>query len=126
MASHRRARRRVRRQRASDVRGRVRIRRARSRHEMKLRGRFTLTLALAALVPISVAAIAATRVIATTYREDYEQRRAATEKVLHDEITRLQIQVRNVAVSLAGNDNPFVENLLPDLRNGQGTLDASA
>src|SRR5205823_10257787 len=89
-------------------------------------GRFTLTLALAALVPISLAAFVATRVVATSYREDYEATRASTEQVLDRELVRLRNQVKNAAVSLAGHDSSLVANLLLDLENGAGTLDAAA
>ena len=53
---------------------------------MKLRGRFTLTLALAGLVPIALAAIITTRVIASSYKERYQADRAASEVKLQGEL----------------------------------------
>ena len=91
---------------------------------MKLRGRFTLTLALAALVPISVAAIVTTRVIAASYRDEYEKTRTSTEQVLAREIARLEHEVTTTVVTLASGD-PFVGNLLRDLVKGSGVLDAA-
>ena len=93
---------------------------------MKLRGRFTLTLALAALVPITVAAVVTTRVIAASYRERYAADRAATQATLRRELDRLQQNVTDSAASLASHDNPFVGNLLLDYVKGNGTLDAAA
>jgi two-component system nitrogen regulation sensor histidine kinase NtrY len=93
---------------------------------VKLRGRFTLTLALAALVPISVAAVVTTRVIATSYRKRYADNRAATQQTLSREISRLERSVSEAAASLASHDNPFVGNMLLDYVKGEGQLDAAA
>ena len=56
---------------------------------VKLRGRFTLALALAALVPISVAAVVTSQVIAASYRSDSEQRRTTAEATIQLEVKRL-------------------------------------
>ncbi len=93
---------------------------------MKLRGRFTLTLALAALVPIAVAAVVTTRVIASSYRERYAADRAATQSTLRRELVRLEKNVTESATSLAGHDNPFVGGMLLDYVKGDGQLDADA
>ncbi|NVB84757.1 MAG: HAMP domain-containing protein [Kofleriaceae bacterium] len=93
---------------------------------MKLRGRFTLTLALAALVPIALAAVVTTRVIASSYRERYAADRAATQQTLKRELARLEKNVSESATSLAGHDNPFVGGMLLDYVKGDGQLDADA
>jgi two-component system, NtrC family, nitrogen regulation sensor histidine kinase NtrY len=93
---------------------------------MKLRGRFTLTLALAALVPITVAAVVTTRVIAASYRNRYAADRAATQQTLGRELARLEKSVSEAAASLASHDNPFVGNMLLDYVKGSGQLDAAA
>lgn len=93
---------------------------------MKLRGRFTLTLALAALVPIALAAVVTTRVIASSYRERYAADRAATQQTLKRELARLEKNVTESATSLAGHDNPFVGGMLLDYVKGDGQLDADA
>jgi signal transduction histidine kinase len=93
---------------------------------MKLRGRFTLTLAVAALVPIAVAAVVTTRVIAASYRERYAADRAATEQTLVRELGRLERGVTESAASLASHDHPFVGGMLLDYVKGEGQLDADA
>jgi signal transduction histidine kinase len=93
---------------------------------MKLRGRFTLTLALAALVPITVAAVVTTRVIAASYKNRYAADRAATQQTLGRELARLEKSVSEAAASLASHDNPFVGNMLLDYVKGSGQLDAAA
>ncbi|HUS33593.1 MAG TPA: ATP-binding protein [Kofleriaceae bacterium] len=93
---------------------------------MKLRGRFTLTLALAALVPITVAAVVTTRVIAASYKNRYAADRAATQQTLGRELARLEKSVSEAAASLASHDNPFVGNMLLDYVKGSGELDAAA
>jgi two-component system nitrogen regulation sensor histidine kinase NtrY len=93
---------------------------------MKLRGRFTLTLALAALVPIAVAAVVTTRVIAASYRERYAENRSATQRTLTRELIRLEKSVAESATSLASHDNPFVGSMLLDYVKGNGQLDADA
>jgi two-component system nitrogen regulation sensor histidine kinase NtrY len=87
---------------------------------MKLRGRFTLTLALAALVPIALAAVITTRVIAARYRERYAQDRTAAKETIEREIGRLQSQVHQSAATLASPTHDFVGNLLHDFRNSHG------
>ncbi|MGE5185505.1 MAG: ATP-binding protein [Acidobacteriota bacterium] len=89
---------------------------------MKLRGRFTLTLALAALVPISVAAVITTRVIASSSREDYEATRRSAKDALDREIDRLTKEIRQAGASLASRENPFVGRVLREIV--KGTLDA--
>src|SRR5690606_1163658 len=88
LAPQRRARPRLRRERAAAVRRAVPVRRARAREgaAMKLRGRFTLTLALAALVPISVAAVVTREVIASSYRADYEGNRDSARATVQREL----------------------------------------
>jgi signal transduction histidine kinase len=93
---------------------------------VKLRGRFTLTLALAALVPISVAAVVTTRVIAASYRENYDKQRAAAEDAVKREVGRLQKQVGEAVAALASHDHYFVGNLLRDLVKGAGAPDGAA
>ncbi len=93
---------------------------------MKLRGRFTLTLALAALVPITVAAVVTTRVIADRERERYESDRTDAEATLERELGRLQKLVTDAASSLAAHDNPLVAEMLIDYAKGNGELDAAA
>jgi signal transduction histidine kinase len=93
---------------------------------MKLRGRFTLTLALAALVPITVAAVVTTRVIAASYKNRYAADRAARQQTLGRELARLEKSVSEAAASLASHDNPFVGNMLLDYVKGAGELDAAA
>ena len=93
---------------------------------MKLRGRFTLTLALAALVPITIAAVVTTRVIAAKLRDDYVARREQAGQVVNRELGRLQASVLESATSLASHDHPFVGNLLRDLVKGTGTPNADA
>ena len=85
---------------------------------MKLRGRFTLTLALAALVPIALAAIITTRVIANRSREDYEQTRHNVEKRLQEEIDSLQKEVERTVSALTSHDDPFVGMIVHALRDG--------
>jgi two-component system, NtrC family, nitrogen regulation sensor histidine kinase NtrY len=93
---------------------------------MKLRGRFTLTLALAALVPIVLAAVITTRVIAASYRERYQADRAATELKLQGELARLKHGVIETAVALAAHDHPLVGGMLIDYAKGKGQLDGDA
>ncbi len=93
---------------------------------MKLRGRFTLTLALAALVPIVLAAVVTTRVIAVSYRERYQADRAATELKLDGEIARLERGVVESAAALAAHDHPLVGGMLIDYAKGSGQLDRDA
>ena len=93
---------------------------------MKLRGRFTLTLALAALVPISIAAVVTTRVIATKLRDDYRAKSAQAKQDVQSELDQIGAGVQESAASLASPDHPFVGNLLLDLVKGQGTPNAEA
>src|SRR5688572_6129640 len=93
---------------------------------MKLRGRFTLTLALAALVPITVAAVVTTRVIASSYRERYAADRADAKQTLQRELGRLEKGVQEAAISLAAHDHPLVAEMLIDYAKGNGELDAAA
>jgi len=94
---------------------------------VKLRGRFTLTFALAALVPIAVAAVMTGRVIATSYREDYEATRRFADKTVQLELGRLQSQVADATNSLASRENPFVGSLLlSELPPADGTFDKIA
>ena len=93
---------------------------------MKLRGRFTLTLALAALVPITVAAVVTTRVIAKSYRDRYAADRDAAQRSLERELDRLQKGVMEAASSLAAHDHPVVQQMLVDYDKGGGHLDAVA
>ena len=88
---------------------------------MKLRGRFTLTLAMAALVPIAVAAVVTTQVIASSYREDYAATRRSSEDAMKRELGRLALEMRQAGTSLASRENPFVNNLLREIV--KGTLD---
>jgi signal transduction histidine kinase len=93
---------------------------------MKLRGRFTLTLALAGLVPIVLAAVVTTRVIASSYRERYQADRAASELKLEGELDRLKRGVIESAASLAAHDHPMVGGMLIDYAKGNGQLDGEA
>ncbi|HEX5062913.1 MAG TPA: ATP-binding protein [Kofleriaceae bacterium] len=93
---------------------------------MKLRGRFTLTLALAALVPISVAAVVTTQVIASRERGRYKADRDQAMQTLEREVSRLETGVRDTAVSLAAPDHPLVAEMLIDYAKGNGELDAAA
>jgi two-component system nitrogen regulation sensor histidine kinase NtrY len=85
---------------------------------MKLRGRFTLALALAALVPISLAAIITTRVIANRSREDYNAQRQRARNLLNLQIKQLRDSVERSVTTLAGEGDPLVGKLLHDLANG--------
>jgi signal transduction histidine kinase len=93
---------------------------------VKLRGRFTLTLALAALVPIVLAAVITTRVIAASYRERYQADRAASELKLQGELGRLERGVIESSASLAAHDHPMVGGMLIDYAKGNGQLDGDA
>ena len=90
---------------------------------MKLRGRFTLALALAALVPISVAAVVTSQVIAASYRSDSEQRRRTAQATIEGEVKRLRAQVDAVSKTLANYKHPFVGELLLELQKQTGKLD---
>ena len=85
---------------------------------MKLRGRFTLTLALAALVPIAVAVVVTTRVIATSYREDYAATRRAAEDSMKSVLERRATEMRQAGASLASRENPYVNGLLREILKG--------
>ncbi|HEX4453976.1 MAG TPA: ATP-binding protein [Kofleriaceae bacterium] len=87
---------------------------------MKLRGRFTVTLALAALVPITIAAVVTTRVIAAKLREDYHARREQAQRTVETSLETMQAQVAQAAGSLATRDHPFVGTLLTDVAQGSG------
>jgi signal transduction histidine kinase len=89
---------------------------------VKLRGRFTLTLALAALVPITVAAIVTTQVIASSAKRDYEETRQASETAIKDEIKRRRDGVQDAVESLASKNNAFVDNVLNELIKGSGRI----
>ncbi len=93
---------------------------------MKLRGRFTFTLAIASLVPIVLAAVITTRVIASSYRERYRADRAASELKLQGELARLERGVIESAASLAAHDHPMVGGMLIDYAKGNGQLDVDA
>jgi signal transduction histidine kinase len=93
---------------------------------MKLRGRFTLTLALAGLVPIALAAVITTRVVASSYKERYQADRAASELKLQGELARLERGVIESAASLAAHDHPMVGGMLIDYAKGNGQLDGDA
>jgi len=93
---------------------------------MKLRGRFTLTLALASLVPIVLAAVITAQVIASSYRERYQEDRAASELKLQGELARLERGVIETATSLAAHDHPLVGGMLIDYAKGNGQLDGDA
>ncbi|HEY3805360.1 MAG TPA: ATP-binding protein [Kofleriaceae bacterium] len=88
---------------------------------MKLRGRFTVTLALAALVPITLAAVVTTRVIASKQREEYAARRDHAEATVKSGLDSLEKRTKQAAASLASHDHPFVGKLLIDLAKGRGT-----
>ena len=90
---------------------------------MKLRGRFTLALALAALVPISVAAVVTSQVIAVSYRSDSQQRRLTARTTIDGEVKRLRAQVAAVGKTLASHNHPFVGELLLELQKQTGRLD---
>jgi signal transduction histidine kinase len=90
---------------------------------VKLRGRFTLALALAALVPIGVAAVVTTRVIANSYHDDYETTRDNARVKLQNAREAARDQVRNVTEALATHDDNFVANILRMLVKSGGTLD---
>jgi signal transduction histidine kinase len=90
---------------------------------VKLRGRFTLTLVLAALVPIALAAIITTRVIASRSREDYETNRRAVEDQLQRELARMKADIEHTVGALTAHEEPFVGGLLRELV--KGTLDGS-
>ncbi|MEO8703706.1 MAG: ATP-binding protein [Kofleriaceae bacterium] len=87
---------------------------------MKLRGRFTLTLALAALVPISVAAIVTRQVIASSAREEYNDRRRSAETTITNAVDRLTRQVQENVMSLASRDHPYVAGMVLDMMNLDG------
>ena len=89
---------------------------------MTLRARFTLTLALAAFVPISVAAIITTQVVAHSYREDYEASKRAAEQAVQREIANLAQSTSRQVAALASRDQPFVGMLLSDLAIGHGSI----
>ena len=89
---------------------------------MTLRARFTLTLALAAFVPISIAAIITTQVVARSYRDDYEASRRAAEQAVQREIANLEQSTSRQVAALASRDQPFVGMLLQDLANGHGSI----
>jgi two-component system, NtrC family, nitrogen regulation sensor histidine kinase NtrY len=93
---------------------------------MKLRGRFTLTLALAALVPITVAAVVTTNVIASSLRKRYADDRDDATQTLNRELGRLESGVTETALSLAAHDHPLVAEMLIDYAKGNGELDAAA
>lgn len=93
---------------------------------MKLRGRFTLTLALAGLVPIVLAAVVTSQVIANSYRKRYQADRAASELKLQGELARLERGVIESAASLAAHDHPMVGGMLIDYAKGNGQLDGEA
>jgi len=93
---------------------------------MKLRGRFTLTLALAALVPITVAAVVTTRVIAKSYRDRYAADREAAKRSLERELEGLAKGVVEAASALAAHDHPVVQQMLVDYDKGGGHLDPVA
>jgi signal transduction histidine kinase len=90
---------------------------------VKLRGRFTLALALAALVPISVAAVVTSQVIAASYRSDSEQRRRTAQTTIQGEVKRLRAQVDAVSRTLASHSHPFVGELLLEIQKHTGKLD---
>ncbi len=90
---------------------------------MKLRGRFTLALALAALVPIAVAAVVTSQVIAASYRSDSQQRRLTAQTTIQGEVRRLRAQVDEVSKTLASHSHPFVGELLLELQKQSGRLD---
>jgi signal transduction histidine kinase len=90
---------------------------------MKLRGRFTLALALAALVPITIAAVVTTRVIANSYHSDYAATRASVERTLVRERDRLLDEVDVAARALASHDHTFVGYILRALVKTSGDLD---
>jgi signal transduction histidine kinase len=90
---------------------------------MKLRGRFTLALALAALVPIAVAAVVTSQVIAVSYRSDSQQRRLTAQTTIDGEVKRLRAQVDAVSKTLASNHHPFVGELLLEIQKQAGRLD---
>jgi signal transduction histidine kinase len=89
---------------------------------VKLRGRFTLTLALAALVPISVAAVVTTQVIASSYKRDYEDTRLAAKSAVEIKRDQLMTDVQSAVESLASKNHPFVDNLLNELIKGGGRI----
>jgi two-component system, NtrC family, nitrogen regulation sensor histidine kinase NtrY len=88
---------------------------------VKLRGRFTVTLALAALVPITIAAVVTTSVIANKLRDYYHATRDQSQRTVESELETMQAQLSQAAGSLASHDDPFVGNLLADLPRGHGT-----
>src|SRR5262245_10461973 len=93
---------------------------------MRLRGRFTLTLAVAALVPITVAAVFTTRVIAKSYRDRYAADREAAKQSLDRELASLERGVIEAASSLAAHDHPVVQTMLANYEKGGGHLDPIA
>jgi signal transduction histidine kinase len=90
---------------------------------VKLRGRFTLALALAALVPIGVAAIVTTQVIANSYHDDYKATHDTVERAMVRERDAAERQVAAAVSVLARRDHPFVGNILLLLVNSSGSLD---
>jgi signal transduction histidine kinase len=90
---------------------------------VKLRGRFTLTLVLAALVPIALAAVITTRVIASRTREDYETNRRTVEEKLQRELAHMKGDIEHTVGALTAHEEPFVGGLLRELV--KGTLDGS-
>jgi signal transduction histidine kinase len=82
---------------------------------MKLRGRFTLTLVLAALVPIAVAAIVTTRVLATSYRDEYFATRRSAVDAMHRELDRMRSGLKQAGTSLASHENPFINGVLHEV-----------
>ena len=89
---------------------------------MKLRGRFTLTLALAALVPIAVAAIVTRRVIASSYRSDYEATRQTVEAAVGASSSDSTRRSPRRSPRSPSRHNPFIGILLGELGKA-GTLD---
>ncbi|MDB4953181.1 MAG: integral rane sensor signal transduction histidine kinase [Myxococcales bacterium] len=90
---------------------------------MKLRGRFTLTLALAALVPIGVAAVVTTRVIAASYRADYEANRHEAEVTVNAKLADLKRSVTETAKALSNRQHYFGGTILLDLPKSHGNPD---
>jgi signal transduction histidine kinase len=93
---------------------------------VKLRGRFTLALALAALVPIVVAAIVTTGVIASSYRDDYQTTRDTVEQAMKRERLRVQKSIGDAVTQMSHSNDPFVGYILRELVKSSGSLDTSA
>jgi signal transduction histidine kinase len=73
-------------------------------------------------VPIAVAAVVTTRVLAASYREDYQLTRRSAEAAMNDELGRRKRDMQKGGDALASRDDPVVSRVLREIV--KGTLDA--